>query len=78
MRNFIYLVLLVTFSWVSLLLLTYCIFILIVPLPPISGDLSGRMLSGVLKVFLSAVLFLVWLASLLAIRNYIAKRSVLS
>jgi len=76
-KNFIYLILLVTFSWISLLLLTYAVFILIVPLPQISNDFTGRVVTSILKVIFSSILSLVWLASLLMIRDYIAKRNIL-
>jgi len=75
-KNFVYLILLVTFSWISLLLLTYAVFLLIVPLPGISNDFTGRVITSVLKVIFSLTLSLIWLASLLLMRNYIARRSV--
>lgn len=77
MKNFIYLILLVTFSWISLLFLTYAVFILIVPLPPLSNDFNGRVVTQVLKALISSILSLAWLASLLMIRNYIARKTVL-
>jgi len=76
LKNFVYLILLVTFSWISLLLLTFAVFLLIVPFPQISNDFSGRVVTSVLKVLFSSVLSLAWLASLLLIRNYIARISV--
>ena len=76
LKNFVYLILLVTFSWISLLLLTFTVFLLIVPFPQISNDFSGRVVTSVLKVLFSSILSLAWLASLLLIRNYIARISV--
>jgi hypothetical protein len=76
LKNFVYLILLVTFSWISLLLLTFTVFLLIVPFPQISNDFTGRVITSVLKVLFSSVLSLAWLASLLLIRNYIARISV--
>lgn len=75
-KSFIYIVLLVTFSWISLLLLSFTVFLVIVPFPKISNDLSGRIITSIIQAVLSSVLSLIWLTSLLVIRNYIARISV--
>jgi|GEM_PF-2919109 len=77
LKNFTCLILLVTFSWISLLFLTYLILILIVPFPPLSNDSLGRVMTSVLKVILSFGFFAGWLGSLIVFRNYIAKKNVL-
>lgn len=76
MTNFIRLILLITFAWATLLLLSYIIFVLIVPFPTLSNTFFDRIVVGVLKVLLSASLFLLWLLSLILLRNYIAGRSI--
>ncbi len=77
LKNFTYLILLVTYSWASLLLLSYLILILIVPLPPFINDLLGHIINSIMKVFLSFILFATWLGSLIIFRDYVAKKSVL-
>jgi len=76
LTNFIRLILLITFAWATLLLLSYIIFVLIVPFTTLSNTFFDRIVVGVLKVLLSASLFLLWLLSLILLRNYIAGRSI--
>lgn len=76
MNNFTRLIFLVTFAWVTLILLSYVIFIVVVPFPALSNTFFDRFMVGVLKVLLSAILFILWLLSLLLLRNYIANKSI--
>lgn len=76
MNNLIRLILLITFSWISFLILSYFILIVIVPFPILSNSFLDRFLVGIIKVVLSAILFLLWLLLLLVLRNYIAIKSI--
>ncbi len=71
-------IILISAVWLIIFAGSYAIFRVIVPLPDLYPGLQGRIITSIIKVTLSGLLVLLWLYTMLKLRNYYVVRRILA